>query len=177
MRALSDCSTIADALILYGEPLPVASRGSHELLRLSKRAVFSSRRCPPERMIAALDWARSLPQAGTALVGGFHSPMEQECLSIALDRRLAVIVCVARDLDTMRISKAWLQAMNNGRMLLLSTFLPSDRRLTEERSHERNRFAALLADEIFIVHADRGSHTEQLGTYARTKGKRLVAPA
>ncbi|OGA39074.1 MAG: hypothetical protein A3G28_04640 [Betaproteobacteria bacterium RIFCSPLOWO2_12_FULL_68_19] len=62
-------------------------------------------------------------------------------------------------------------------MLLLSIFPASDKRLTEKRSHERNRFAALLADEIFIVHADSGSHTEQLGAYARAKGKRLVAPA
>ncbi|MGQ0545540.1 MAG: hypothetical protein ACT4P3_09445, partial [Betaproteobacteria bacterium] len=79
--------------------------------------------------------------------------------------------------DTMRLPKRWEQTIDKGRMLLLSTFLPSDRRLTEERSHVRNRFAALLADEIFIVHADEGSHTEQLGTYARTRGKRVVAGA
>ena len=94
-------------------------------------------------------------------MGGFHS----------------VIVCVARDLESMRLAGAWTQAINDGRMLLLSTFSLSDKRLTEERSHERNRFAALLADEIFIVHAESGSHTEQLGKYAREKGKRLVAPA
>jgi len=123
MRVISDSAPIAEAVSLYGEPLPINSLGSHDLLRLSKRAVFSSRRCPPERMIAALDWARSLPKEGIAI------------------------------------------------------FPASDRRLTEERSHERNRFAALLADEIFIVHADSGSHTEQLGAYARAKGKRLVAPA
>jgi len=168
--------TITEALRLYGRELPVASLGSDGLLRLSKVAVFCSRRCPTERMIAALDWARSLPEKGTALVGGFHSPIEQECLAIALRRGLAVIVCVARDLETMRRSAAWTQAINDGRMLLLSTFSPTDRRLTEERSHERNRFAALLADEIFIVHGDSGSHTEQLGKYARDRGKRLIAP-
>jgi len=69
-------------------------------------------------------------------------------------RMLAVIVCIARDLETMRLASVWIQAINDGRMLLLSIFSRSDRRLTQDRSHERNRFAALLADEIFIVHAD-----------------------
>lgn len=75
----------------------------------------------------------------------------------------------------MRRSAAWTQAINDGQMLLLSTFSLTDRRLTEERSNERNRFAALLADEIFIIHADSGSHTEQLAKYAHEKGKRVIA--
>lgn len=128
-------------------------------------------------MIAAFDWARSVPEKGIALVGGFHSPIEQECLAIALRRKLPVIVCVARDLETMPLSSVWTTAINDARMLLLSTLSTSDRRLTEERSHERNRFAALLADEVFIVHADSGSRTEQLSHYARQRGKRLIAPA
>lgn len=167
---------VSDALRLYGQTLPVGFIGSDAPLRLFKVAVFCSRHCPPERMIAALDWARSLPDRGTALVGGFHSPMEQECLAIALRRKLPVVVCMARDLETMRLSSSWTGAINEGRMLLLSTFRPSDRRLTEERSHERNRFAAMLADEIFIIHADNGSRTEQLGDYARQRGKRIISP-
>ncbi|MGQ0651632.1 MAG: DNA-processing protein DprA [Betaproteobacteria bacterium] len=172
MSAIS--SALAEALRLHGGNLPTESVGSNAPLELFKIAVFCSRRCPAQRMILALDWARALPERGTALVGGFHSPMEQECLAVALRRKLPVIACVARGLPTMRLPSAWKHAIDAGTMLVISTFSASAGRLTAERSHERNRFAALLADEIFIIHADSGSHTESLAQYAREKGKPLV---
>jgi predicted Rossmann fold nucleotide-binding protein DprA/Smf involved in DNA uptake len=133
----------------------VAWRGSDALLRLHKVAVFCSRSCPPGRALATVDWIRSLAATRTALVGGFHSPAE-------------------RDLDTLRVAGEWRKAIDDERMLLLSRCPASARRLTEARSHERNRFAAALADEIVIVHAAPGSHTERLVRFARGQGKRIV---
>jgi predicted Rossmann fold nucleotide-binding protein DprA/Smf involved in DNA uptake len=152
----------------------VAWRGSDALLRLHKVAVFCSRSCPPGRALATVDWIRSLAATRTALVGGFHSPAERDCLAIALAHRLPVIVCVARHLDTMRVAGEWRKAIDDERMLLLSRCPGSARRLTEARSHERNRFVAALADEILVVHAAPGSHTERLVRFARGQGKRIV---
>lgn len=132
-----------------------------------------SRRCPPERMLMAFDWARSLPEEGTVLVGGFHSPIEQECLAIALRRHLPVIVCTARSFSRMRPATEWRRTVDDGRMLILSTFSPSARRLTEERSVERNHFAAALAEEICFVHAEPGGHAESLRNLAVSWGKTL----
>jgi len=153
--------------------IQVAAVGQTRLLGLHKIAVFSSRQCPPDRMLLAFDWVRALPESGTALVGGFHSPIEQECLAIALRRRLPVIVCVGRSFSRMRPATEWRLAVDHGRMLILSTFSPKVRRLTEERSVERNQFAAALADEAFFVHAQRGGHTECLRDLAVSWGRTL----
>lgn len=147
--------------------------GPASLLGLRKVAVFSSRRCPPERMLLAFDWARALPERGTALIGGFHSPIEQECLAIVLRRQLPVIVCAGRSFARMRPATEWRHAVEEGRMLILSTFPAKARRLTEEQSVERNHFAAALADEIFFVHAEPGGHAESLRDLAVSWGKTL----
>lgn len=155
------------------DSIQAAAVGPASLLGLRKVAVFSSRRCPPERMLFAFDWARALPESGTALIGGFHSPIEQECLAIALRRHLPVIICVGRSFSRMRPAVEWRQAVDDGRMLILSTFSANARRLTEERSVERNHFAAALADEIFFVHAEPGGHAETLRALAVSWGKAL----
>ena len=165
---------IAMALVASADPVRVTAVGQASLLGLCKVAVFGSRHCPPERMLLAFDWARSLPECGTVLVGGFHSPIEQECLAIALRRHLPVIVCVGRSFSRMRPATEWREAVDDGRMLILSTFLPTARRLTEERSVERNYFAAALADEIAFVHAAPGGHTEQLKAAVANWGKSIV---
>jgi predicted Rossmann fold nucleotide-binding protein DprA/Smf involved in DNA uptake len=58
-------------------------------------------------------------------------------------------------------------------MLLLSTFDHKSRRMTEERSLGRNRFAAALADEIMIVHAEPGGHADLLRAEAAHWGKHM----
>lgn len=117
--------------------------------------------------------AAEFPRVQAALVGGFHSPIEQECLAIALRRHLPLIVCVGRSFSRMRPATEWRHAVDGGRMLILSTFSPKARRLTAERSVERNYFAAALADEIFFVHAEPGGHAETLRDLAVSWGKTL----
>jgi predicted Rossmann fold nucleotide-binding protein DprA/Smf involved in DNA uptake len=171
----SDNPAVRSALILLDQNAGerVEAIGNVALLELRKIALFCSRRCPPERMPAAFDWARSLPEDGVALIGGFHSPMEQECLQIALRRRLPVIVCVGRSFARIRPLSAWRAALDDKRLLILSAFAPRVHRLTEDRSAERNQLAAALADEVVFVHVDPGGHADSLKTRALEWGKSL----
>ncbi|MBA3707606.1 MAG: hypothetical protein H0W83_02155, partial [Planctomycetes bacterium] len=65
--------------------------------------------------------------AGVAVIGGFHSPMEQECLALLLKGRQPIVICPARGIDEMRLAIAWREAISAGRLLVISPFEPKDR--------------------------------------------------
>jgi predicted Rossmann fold nucleotide-binding protein DprA/Smf involved in DNA uptake len=105
------------------------------------------------------DLARELRDASVTVIGGFHSPMEKECLDLLLRGTQPVIICPARSIDRMRIPKPWKGPLAEGRLLVISPFVEHRPRVTLELAEERNRFVAHLADEIFIAHAAAGSKT------------------
>ncbi|MDI6736659.1 MAG: hypothetical protein QME42_10810, partial [bacterium] len=100
-------------------------------------------------------------QAGVAVIGGFHSPMECECLRILLRGTQPVIVCPARNITKMRIRAEYKQPIEKGRLLFISPFAEKQRRATIQTAIYRNQFVAALANYIFVAHAEIGSKTEQ----------------
>jgi predicted Rossmann fold nucleotide-binding protein DprA/Smf involved in DNA uptake len=134
-------------------------------------ALFCSTRCPGDLILKTYDLARSLREGGVPVIGGFHSPMEQECLRLLLRGQQPVAVCPARSIHNMRLSYDWCEAIRQGRLLLLSPFPENQRRQTAALAALRNEFVAALADAIFIVHAEAGSKTEALGKIALAWGK------
>jgi predicted Rossmann fold nucleotide-binding protein DprA/Smf involved in DNA uptake len=105
------------------------------------------------------DLARELRNAAVTVIGGFHSPMERECLELLMRGTQPIIICPARSLQRLRIAKAWNEALESGR-LLLSPFPPSQRIVTADSATRRNRFVAQIADEILVAHAAAGGKTE-----------------
>ena len=73
-----------------------------------------------------------------------------------------VIVCPARSLDRMRLKREYKEPMAAGRLLLMSPFADSVRRVTADTALIRNGFVAALADAVVVAHAEPGSKTEQL---------------
>jgi len=90
------------------------------------------------------DLARELRNAAVTVIGGFHSPMERECLELLMRGTQPIIICPARSLQRLRIAKAWNEALESGR-LLLSPFPPSQRIVTADSATRRNRFVAQIA--------------------------------
>jgi hypothetical protein len=41
--------------------------------------------------------------AGIPIIGGFHSPMEKECLDLLLRGQQPIVICPARSIQGMRI--------------------------------------------------------------------------
>ena len=68
--------------LLPGWHDPVYMLGNQELLQAQKLALFCSRKCPGNLILKAYDLARSLRDAGTTVISGFHTPVEKECLRI-----------------------------------------------------------------------------------------------
>ena len=162
-----------DALSVSGLPqvvqtsLPtVAPRlraiGALQLLNLSHTALFCSVRCPGDLILKTYDLARLLRDAGAPVIAGFQSPMEKDCLEILLKGRQPVVICPARGIDRMRIPRAWREPIADGRLLIVSPFDDSRRRVTAKMARERNDLVAQLASLILFIHAAPGGKTEEL---------------
>lgn len=141
-------------------PSRIAVLGDLNILDRKTLALFCSVKCPGNLILQTYDLAQRLRQSGDTVIGGFHSPMEHECLTILLRGTQPVIVCPARSLSGMRIPAAYKQPLEQGRMLLLSPFADTVRRATVETAMLRNRFVAAVAGAIFVAHAEPRSKTE-----------------
>jgi len=152
-------------------PDAIAAIGNLDMLRRPLLVLICSVQCPGSLVLKAYDAARELRDAGVAMAGGFHSPMEKECLALLLRGPQPVVVCPAKSIERMRIPRAWRQPLEEGRLLLLSPFPKTMRRMTKQSAVFRNRFMAALASHVLIVHASPGGKTEQLCKEAVSWGK------
>ena len=108
---------------------------------------------------------------GVTVIGGFHSPMERECLDLLLRGGQPVVICPARTLVGMRLPPEWKAPLAGGRLLLLSPFAEQDRRITADLARARNDLVAAIADRIFIAYAEPGGKTEAFAKTVRDWGK------
>jgi len=136
-------------------------------------ALFCSAKAPAGIMLQVHDLAQGWHTGTVTVISGFHSPVEQECLSVLLRGPGPVIVCPARGLDRMRLKREYKEPLSAGRLLLMSPFGEKVRRMTADTALTRNRFVAALADEVLIAHAQPGSKTEQLAQDVVAWGKQV----
>jgi len=136
--------------------------GNSELLELPKTALFCSGRCPGDAILKAMDQAQKWRDQGRCIISGFHSPIEKECLQILLRGRQPIIICPARSIENMRIPIDWRLSLEEGRLLVLSLFPATARRMTASMAEFRNQMVAALADEVYFAHTTPGGRTSRL---------------
>lgn len=141
-------------------PLFLDALGDLDLLQRRALALFASVRCPGRFILRAHDLAQELWRASIPTIGGFHSPVEREALTILLRGEQPIIVCPARSLARMRIPKEYRAPLEAGRMLLLSPLDERTRRATAQTAQRRNRLVAALAEWVFVAYAASGGKTE-----------------
>jgi predicted Rossmann fold nucleotide-binding protein DprA/Smf involved in DNA uptake len=146
------------------EPTPLALHviGPIALLATHKTAFFCSARCPGDVILAAHDQAARWRDEGRCIIGGFHAPLEKECLRILRRGRQPIILCLARGLEGMRPPAAWKEPLAENRLLVLSQFPASEKRVTKDLAVRRNQLVAALADEVVFAHITPGGHLERL---------------
>lgn len=149
-------------------PARIAALGNLDLLRNKSVALFASVKCPGNLIVQTYDLAQNLRQRGITVIGGFHSPMEQETLAILLRGTPGVILCPARNIGA-KIARAYATPLAQGRLLILSPF--AETRITAETSIARNRFVAALADAVFIAYAEPNGKIARLGYEVLAWGK------
>ena len=151
-------------------PPPTSSQGNLGLLDDPLTALFCSSRCPGDLILKAYDAAVALRDAGITVIGGFHTPIEKDCLEILLRGTQPVVMCPARGIGRMRTPRAWRGPIAEGRLLLLSPFDDARRRVTAKLAAERNRFVVDQAAAVLIVHAAPDGRTEALVRRAIAQG-------
>lgn len=153
----------------------IGTLGNSDLLKTQPVGLFCSARCPGTLIVQAYDLARALRDSGIPVIGGFHSPIEKECLDLLLRGSQPIIVCLARSLSGMRVPQAWRPAISEGRLLLMSDFAEGMRRVTAEAASRRNELVAELARALLIIHAAPASATLSLCERANSTGKPVFA--
>jgi predicted Rossmann fold nucleotide-binding protein DprA/Smf involved in DNA uptake len=147
--------------------------GDPEILKRQWLGLFCSVKCPGDLILRTYDLARALRDAGVPVIGGFHTPIEKDCLDLLLRGRQPVIVCPARDIGSMRLGKDLKTGVEEGRVLVLSPFEGMGRRPTAQVSERRNQFVSTLAAAAFVAYANPGGKTEALGSGFLRAGKPL----
>jgi predicted Rossmann fold nucleotide-binding protein DprA/Smf involved in DNA uptake len=147
--------------------------GNLELLSRPGLAVIGSVRCPAGLILRAQDLAGVLKDANFNILGGFHSPVEREMVTVLLRGSVGLTVGIARGLASMRLPKQYWKPLADGKLLLLS-LSQSDRRITRRLAWKRTRLLALLADLVLVVHAAHGSDTSDLCEFLLSVGKKVV---
>lgn len=142
-------------------PAVLTGLGNLDILKQKKLAFFCSVKCPGHLILKTYDLAQQLKERGITVISGFHSPIERECFRILLRGTQPIIVCPARTLKGMRLKTEYKKPIEDGRLLLLSPFKESKNRNSVETAIERNRFAAALADAIFVAHASPNSKMDK----------------
>jgi predicted Rossmann fold nucleotide-binding protein DprA/Smf involved in DNA uptake len=151
-------------------PEAIHALGDLGILARPKLALLCSIRCPGRLILRSYDLAHRLREGAFAVVGGFHTPMEQEWLRVLLRGPAPVILCPARSIARMRVPVAHRGPLEGGRLLVLSPFGEADRRSTADTAALRNGFVAALADRLFVAHAAPGGKTERLCADALAMG-------
>lgn len=143
-------------------PQRIALLGNLDILNHKLVALFCSVKCPGTLILHTYDMAQILRETSLAVIGGFHSPMEKECLTILLRGKQPVIACPARGIEGMRIKAEFKKPFDDGRLLILSPFKENQRRPTIKATRYRDLFVAALSYIIFVAHAEPSSKTEEL---------------
>jgi predicted Rossmann fold nucleotide-binding protein DprA/Smf involved in DNA uptake len=136
--------------------------GNLGLLNLPKTALFCSAKSPGSAILTAYDQAAHWRDAGRCIISGFHSPIEKECLRILLRGTQPIVICPARSLENMRLPGPWKAPLAADRLLILSAFGPTHRRVTADLGARRNELVAALSEEAWFAHITPGGQAERL---------------
>ena len=160
--------------------LPIAASpafyamGDLSILRHPLLGLICSIQCPGSIIIKTFDFIRKLRDEKVVVIGGFHSPMERECLDLLLRGPQPVVLCPARSLCNLRMGKEARKAVAEGRRLVLSLFGDDVRRTTASQSILRNDMVAAIADAILVPYAAQNGKTWITVRRALGYGQKIV---
>ena len=135
--------------------------GNIKILKKYKIVFLCSRTCPAHIILKAYDWACEQRDKGNCIISGFHSQIEKDVFHFLLKGKQPIILVLARGLK-----KRWgldiKKALSDNRLLIITPFEESVKRVTSDTALKRNAFMAQIANEIFVAHATPGGNVEKL---------------
>jgi hypothetical protein len=135
--------------------------GDINLLKLSKTAFLCSRQVPASVVLKCYDWAIEQREQGNCVIGGFHSQIEKDVLHYLLKGKQPIIVALARGLKD-KLEPEFIKPLEQGRLLIITPFDNSVRRVSSQTAQTRNQLMTSLADFITIGYASPAGQLEAL---------------
>ncbi|MCG9911806.1 MAG: hypothetical protein MH137_10945 [Flavobacteriales bacterium] len=135
--------------------------GNKELLTLHKTAFLCSRQVPASVVLKCYDWAIEQREKGNCVISGFHSQIEKDVLHYLLKGKQPIILALARGLKE-KLEPEFEKPIEQGRLLIITPFDKSIKRVRSQSAQTRNQLMTTLADQITIGYASPGGQLEEL---------------
>ena len=135
--------------------------GNAALMERPKVAFLSSRKVAPATVMRCYDWATGMRGGGSAgrlvppcVVGGFQSALERDVLKLLLpDGGPSIVMVLARGMWR-SVPMEYREAINAGRMLVVSPFSQGVVRVSKETAEKRNGWILDHCDEAVFASLD-----------------------
>ncbi len=137
------------------------SLGNTDLLRLPKTAFLCSRKVPASVVLKSYDWAIEQREKGNCVISGFHSQIEKDVLHYLLKGKQPIILVLARGLKE-KLEPEFVIPIEQGRLLIITPFDKSVKRVSSQSAQTRNQLMTNLADQITIGYASPGGQLDKL---------------
>ncbi|OFX31243.1 MAG: hypothetical protein A2X08_04290 [Bacteroidetes bacterium GWA2_32_17] len=135
--------------------------GNIELLKYPKTAFLCSRKIPASTVLKCYDWAIEQRDKGNYVISGFHSQIEKDVFHYLLKGKQPVIIALARCLKE-KLEPEFQKAINQNRLLIITPFDKTVKRVTEHNAQIRNKMMIELADNIVVGYVSEGGMLEEL---------------
>lgn len=133
--------------------------GNTDLLNQPLVAFFCSRRYAPQAVLASYDWATA--QHDKVVISTFHSPLERDVMDFLLQKKQPFIYVLPARMYK-RVPTRFKDAIDAGRLLLVSLYNEGVRMYGSANSYTENRYILSLASEAVFASIAEGSNTEKL---------------
>ncbi|MEJ5316529.1 MAG: hypothetical protein WBJ36_12270 [Tenuifilum sp.] len=135
--------------------------GNEELLKLEKTAFLCSRKVPASVVLKCYDWAIEQREQGNCVISGFHSQLEKDVLYYLLKGKQPIIIALARGLKE-KVEPEFKTPLEQGRILIITPFNKTVKRVTEQTAEIRNKMMIELADTITVGFVKKGGNLDML---------------
>lgn len=138
-----------------------ATLGNTDLLELQKTAFLCSRKVPASVVLKCYDWAIEQREKGVCVISGFHSQLEKDVLHYLLKGKQPIILALARGLKE-KLEPEFEKPLQEGRLLIISPFEKTVKRVTEQTAEIRNNLMLDIAESITVGYVNPGGQLEKL---------------
>ena len=160
----------------HGKPPSLWCRGDLTILNHKLLGIISARQIDSDLALKSSQLLKQLVfTKDVSLVGGWHSPLEEEALRIVLTQDTSIIFCVSKSLERFIPSIEVGNRVSQGQALLITHCSPKAKRITRDASMRRNQLVVELAKALLILSAPEGSASLNLAQSALRQGKTVYA--
>ena len=147
--------------------------GNKELLKQHKTGFLCSEKIPAKIVLESYDWAVKMRNDNKCVISGFHSKIEKDVLHFLLKGTQPIIIVLARSMKK-TFPPEIKKAIDSNRILIISPFPDSVKRITQETSIERNKYILEISDTIYIPYIHKSGKLDSLLSVNKKYSKKMI---